>query len=417
MREPLYLSESFFASASLDALVAVILEEIGHYVDAQVNRVDTVGDEGELFSHLVRGVNLTEAELTYIQAEDDRSLIDLEGHFIQIEQAAPITLIVNTTIDENDGSATIGSGLSLRDAVAIANNSPNTPYIIKLQSGTTYALTYVNNTTTGDRSLKTNGTITIETDGTALASIVNNASPISGQNDNNSIIYNSSKLGVTLNNLYISNKAGRGIYNGGTLTLTNSTITGNTVNNDDGGGGIANFGTVTLTNNIITSNTSSKGSGGGIANFGTAILIKNTITGNSVTLNILTSDTVTKVAGGGIANFGTATLTNNTITGNTTIFYGGGIYNGNSATATLTNNTITGNAGNWSGGGIENWGTATLTSNVISDNTVYSSNGGGFSNSGVANYSGTATLTNNVITGNTAPFGGGVGKTYRVQQL
>jgi hypothetical protein len=34
----IYLSESFFASASLDALVAVILEEIGHYVDAQINR-------------------------------------------------------------------------------------------------------------------------------------------------------------------------------------------------------------------------------------------------------------------------------------------------------------------------------------------------------------------------------------------
>jgi len=131
-----YLSESFFASASLDALVAVILEEIGHFVDAQINRVDTVGDEGELFSHLVRGVNLTEAELTYIQAEDDRAVINLGGQFIGVEQAAPITLIVNTTIDENDGSATIGSGLSLRDAVTIANKSPNTPYIIKLKSGT-----------------------------------------------------------------------------------------------------------------------------------------------------------------------------------------------------------------------------------------------------------------------------------------
>jgi hypothetical protein len=61
----------------------------------------------------VRGVNLTEAELTYIQAEDDCSVIDLGGQFIGIEQEAPITLIVNTTIDENDGSATIGSGFYL----------------------------------------------------------------------------------------------------------------------------------------------------------------------------------------------------------------------------------------------------------------------------------------------------------------
>ncbi|REJ53046.1 MAG: endo-1,3-1,4-beta-glycanase ExsH [Microcystis aeruginosa DA14] len=377
----IYLSESFFASASLDALVAVILEEIGHFVDAQINRVDTVGDEGELFSHLVRGVNLTEAELTYIQAEDDRSVIDLGGQFIGVEQAAPITLIVNTTIDENDGSATIGSGLSLRDAVTIANKSPNTPYIIKLKSGTTYALTYVNNTTTGDRSLRTNGTITIETDGTALASIVNNASPISGENDYNSIISNSSQLGVTLNNLYISNKAGRGIDNdyGGTLTLNNSTITGNTATY---GGGIDNNGTLTLTNSTISGNT-----GGGIHNWGTLTLTNSTITGNTAAYD-----------GGGIVNWGTLTLTDSTITGNTAAYDGGGIVH--YGTLTITNSTISGNTAGWAGGGIDNWGTLTLTNSTITGNTA---DGGG----GIDNW-GTLTLTNSTISGNTADDGGGI---------
>ncbi|MDY7050016.1 MAG: Calx-beta domain-containing protein, partial [Microcystis panniformis WG22] len=392
----IYLSESFFASASLDALVAVILEEIGHYVDAQINRVDTVGDEGELFSHLVRGVNLTEAELTYIQAEDDRSVINLEGQFIGVEQAAPITLIVNTTIDENDGSATIGSGLSLRDAVAIANNSPNTPYIIKLQSGTTYELTYVNNTTTGDRSLNTNGTITIETDGTALASIVNNASykpPIRWM-DYNSIISNSSKLGVTLNNLYISNKGGgRGIYNSsnGILTLTNSTITGNTAT--VGGGGIYNDGTLTLTNNTISGNTATYG--GGIWNRETLTLNNNTISGNTANY------------GGGIYNGlphyyngerGTLTLNNNTISGNTAIRsgvgsgVGGGIDNSYSGILTLNNNTISGNTATY-GGGISNGGTLTLTNNIITNNNA--NLGGGIGNYGTWN-------SNSIISGNTA---------------
>ncbi len=396
----IYLSESFFASASLDALVAVILEEIGHYVDAQINRVDTVGDEGELFSHLVRGVNLTEAELTYIQTEDDRAVINLGGQFIGVEQAAPITLIVNTTIDENDGSATIGSGLSLRDAVTIANKSPNTPYIIKLKSGTTYALSYVNNTTTGDRSLKTNGTITIETDGTALASIVNNASPISGQNDNNSIINNSSQLGVILNNLYISNKAGKGIFNnGGTLTLTNNTITGNKATY---GGGIYNAGTLTLTNNTISDNTANFYGGGIYNNVGTLTLTNNTITGNKADLG-----------GGGIFNnyLGTLTLTDSTITGNTTnntvYGYGGGIYN--AGTSTLTNSTISGNTANFYGGGIFNYlGTLTLTDSTITgnttNNTVYGYGGGIYNNVG------TLTLTNSTITGNTANngYGGGI---------
>ncbi|ODV40076.1 Calx-beta domain-containing protein [Microcystis aeruginosa] len=390
----IYLSESFFASASSDALVAVMLEEIGHFVDAQVNTVDTVGDEGELFSHLVRGVNLTEAELTYIQTEDDRSVIDLGGQFIGVEQTAPITLIVNTTIDENDGSATIGSGLSLRDAVAIANKSPNTPYIIKLKSGTTYELTYVNDTTTGDRSLNTNGTITIETDGTALASIVNNASykpPIRWM-DYNSIISNSSKLGVTLNNLYISSKGGgRGIYNDGTLTLTNSTITGNTAN--VGGGGIYNDGTLTLTNSTISGNTATYG--GGIWNRETLTLNNNTISGNTANY------------GGGIYNGlpyyyngerGTLTLNNNTISGNTAIRsgvgsgVGGGIYNSYSGTLTLNNNTISGNTATV-GGGISNGGTLTLTNNIITNNNA--TRGGGIGNYGTWN-------SNSIISGNTA---------------
>ncbi len=424
----IYLSESFFASASSDALVAVMLEEIGHFVDAQVNTVDTVGDEGELFSHLVRGVNLTEAELTYIQAEDDRSVIDLGGQFIGVEQTAPITLIVNTTIDENDGSATIGSGLSLRDAVAIANKSPNTPYIIKLKSGTTYELTYVNDTTTGDRSLKTQGTITIETDGTALASIVNNASPISGQTNKNSIISNSysKRLGVTLNNLYISNKAGRGIYNDywGTLTLTNSTITGNTIDYSSGGGiynqyagtltitnstisgnkahtddiytggnggGISNTGTLTITNSTISGNTAD--GGGGIDNWGTLTLTNSTISGNTASGN-------TATFGGGIFSDGTLTITNSTISGNTAT-YGGGIYN-QDGTLTVTNSTISGNTAGSAGGGIYNlYGTLTLTNSTISVNTAGSA-GGGIENAG------TLTLTNNIITSNSAPYGGGI---------
>ena len=45
----IYLSDSFISSASQQSLEAVILEEFGHFVDAQVNNSDTAGDEGELF--------------------------------------------------------------------------------------------------------------------------------------------------------------------------------------------------------------------------------------------------------------------------------------------------------------------------------------------------------------------------------
>ena len=99
--------------------------------------------------------------------------------------------------------------------------------------------------------------------------------------------------------------------NGGTLTLTRSTVT---ANNAVGGigGGIANLGTVTLTSSTVTG--SSAFFGGGIANNGTA-----TITDSSLSGSI--ADT-----GGGIANLGTATVTHTTLSGNSAN-HGGGIYN------------------------------------------------------------------------------------------
>ena len=176
---------------------------------------------------------------------------------------------------------------------------------------------------------------------------------------------------------------GGGIFNsnsdGGTITLTNCTITANTASS---GGGIFNendgSGTITLTNCTITGNTAaSSGGWGGVFN-----------------LN-------------GTTGSGTITLTNCTITGNTAAYVGGGIFNSNgnasttdSATITLTNCTILGNTAAY-GGGVENEsvsGTITLTSCTITGNAATSS-GGGVDNFNGNTSSATITLTNNVIYG------------------
>jgi hypothetical protein len=102
----IYLSDGFVETASQQDLVAVVLEEIGHSVDAQVNREDTPGDEGELFSALVRGIKVSEPELERIQTEDDNSIVTIGGQTLQIEQAG--TTFVNLanpvgiTIDTQD---------------------------------------------------------------------------------------------------------------------------------------------------------------------------------------------------------------------------------------------------------------------------------------------------------------------------
>jgi hypothetical protein len=83
----IYLSASFLNTASSAAIVNVILEEIGHYVDAQVNQVDSAGDEGAIFAELVQGNSLDVATLEALREENDQTTIIVNGEIIQVEQA------------------------------------------------------------------------------------------------------------------------------------------------------------------------------------------------------------------------------------------------------------------------------------------------------------------------------------------
>ena len=86
-KNKIYLSASFLNTASSATIVNVILEEIGHYVDAQINPVDSAGDEGEIFANLVSGKSLTPTELAQLKAENDHAVINLGGQAVEIEMA------------------------------------------------------------------------------------------------------------------------------------------------------------------------------------------------------------------------------------------------------------------------------------------------------------------------------------------
>jgi hypothetical protein len=134
--------------------------------------------------------------------------------------------------------------------------------------------------------------------------------------------------GITaeLRGFTVSNSDGGGIYNDGTLTLTNSTVSGNSAGQ---GGGIDNYGTLTLIHSTVSGNSAAVG-GGGIFNLGTVTLTNSTVSGN-------TAEGV--YSGGGIFNAGRLTLTNSTVSGNTTLDnVGGGIFN--DGTLTLTNTLV-----------------------------------------------------------------------------
>jgi predicted outer membrane repeat protein len=265
---------------------------------------------------------------------------------------------------------------------------------------------------------------------------------------------------VGLNQLKLINGhsfAGSGIVNYGTLTVTNSTLSGN---NASLGGGIANyFGTVNVTNSTFLGNSAvtsgGDGGGGGIYNyFGTLNVTNSTFSGNSaansgggiyndtggmlaVTNSTFSGNIAARGAGdiynagmltvtnssfsgdivgtngwdrGGINNYGTLNVTNSTFLSNSTYFYGGGI--NNYGTLTVTNSTFSGNSAANLGGGINNTGMLNVTNSTFSGN--YASLGGAINNyGGGIHNSGTLTVTNSTFSGNNATdSGGGIYNNY-----
>ncbi|MDJ0525096.1 MAG: calcium-binding protein, partial [Microcystis sp. M53601_WE4] len=116
-KNKIYLSASFLNTASSAAIVKVILEEIGHYVDAQINQVDSAGDEGAIFAELVQGNSLDVATLEALRAENDQTTIIVNGEIIQVEQADFTGTNGNDNITGTSGDDNI-SGLGGNDTLS-----------------------------------------------------------------------------------------------------------------------------------------------------------------------------------------------------------------------------------------------------------------------------------------------------------
>ena len=197
--------------------------------------------------------------------------------------------------------------------------------------------------------------------------------------------------GVTIANTHNIYGFGGGIFNQGTVTVTNSTLSDDS---GDSGGGIYNYngGTVTVTGSILLNDYASgtNGYGGGIYNF----------SGGVVTINNSTLSGNSAVVGGGIENYGTTTVTNSTLSRNYAEYTAGGIDNDGSVT--VTNSTLSGNSALRWGGGIVNDGTASVSNSTLWDNSAAvggdeGTGGGLFSDGGTFNV--TATIVAGSKTG------------------
>jgi CSLREA domain-containing protein len=233
------------------------------------------------------------------------------------------TITVNGLGDtlNNDGVCTI------REAIINANNDAATwtdcvagsgSDIINLPAGT-ITLSVVNAgpqfaiedfSVTGDLDVRSSMTINGNSAGTTInAATIDRIFDINP--DDNDPTSTPPLIVVDINDLTITN--GRQNDTGGlrvnlnaTATLDNSTVSNSTAAANDGGG-VGNFGTLTITNSTVSGNFALL-LGGGISNFGTLSLVSCTVTNNDSSFNNLV---------GGIANTaGTTTLRNTIVAGN-----------------------------------------------------------------------------------------------------
>ncbi len=206
---------------------------------------------------------------------------------------------------------------------------------------------------------------------------------------------------------------GRDDAQGGSLTLTNCTVSANmadsqgTYSSNAGGGGIANFdGSLTLNNCTVAGNwatgnvrTLDPAWGGGILNYGGILAVNNsTFSGNTAggggyvdkgTFSILGND---PGGGGGIwADQGGQLVVNGcTFSGNRASLFGNDIVN-NASTAAVSNSTFSGGSSLLGAGGI---GIMNETALTVTNSTV-----AGNSSKGIYN-DGTLTVSNSTIAGN-----------------
>ncbi|MEN3370959.1 MAG: hypothetical protein V7609_3102 [Verrucomicrobiota bacterium] len=155
------------------------------------------------------------------------------------------------------------------------------------------------------------------------------------------------------------------------LTISNGKVVAS-LTAGSGGGILVNSGTLNIDGVVVSGNnagdTSTGGSGGGLANISPGTL---TVTNSTISGNICVGNA------GGIFNVSSAKIINSTISNNRATFFGGGVFSGNSGSGlSVTNSTITNNrcdsdnTGAESGGGMA----ASTSTTVLLNNTIVAGN-------------------------------------------
>jgi hypothetical protein len=269
------------------------------------------------------------------------STVDIGAFEVQ-----PVTLVVDTNVDEDDGNYAPGD-LSLREALNQTNANPaadtiafdpaffGMPRVISLGLG----------------QLEIRDHLTLTGPGASLLTI---------HGSNSFRVLEVNDLGGSVK----------------TVSISGLTISGGKTTASDGGG-IRNEENLTVLNSTVSNNSASNIYGGGILNLRSLTFQNSTLSDNSA------------LSGGGIYNDGLLLIENSTLSGNTADLRGGGIYNG-LGSSVIRNSTFTLNHSDYDGDDLGS-GSGIFVENgtVILHNTIVANN-----------YRGNLTAYENDITGN-----------------
>ena len=286
------------------------------------------------------------------------------------EVQAPQTYTVNSTADTDDGACTTDAGdCTLREAINAANGSAEAADTIDFALPGTAPWTVDLSTALPD--LSTN----MELVGPGADQLTVNRPDTAERFRIFTVTGDTTE--VTISGMTISNgntvgtpsSRGGGIFNdGGTLTITDSTISGNTAQD---AGAIRNDGTLEVSDSTLSGNTSNSAAGA-IQNVGALEVSNSTFSGNSADggngggiFNQCTLEDIICIEG-----TGTATVTDSTFSGNSAGDRGGAISNSSSGTLEVSDSTFSGNSAGREGGAISNQRTLEVNDSTISGNSA-----------------------------------------------
>lgn len=159
--DTIYLSQRFVESSPAAAIERVLLEEIGHAIDARLGVTvpglgDSPGDEGAIFAKLALGESLAPAELATLKAEDDHGTAEIGGESAPVEFAATYgTITLDGALGEWTAADRLDTAASGAPGYALYGKFAGDAYVFAIGSavaigaGTTVWLNTDQNKATG----------------------------------------------------------------------------------------------------------------------------------------------------------------------------------------------------------------------------------------------------------------------------